>query len=99
MATVGAEKVAMGSVVTNVGIRELRDGLSKHIATVAAGATITVTDHGRPVARIIPVNEPTALERLIEEGVVQPPRKRRGPLPEPVRTTGTVSDLVAEQRG
>lgn len=85
--------------MATIGIRELRNGLSKHIATVAAGATITVTDHGRPVARIVPVDQPTALEQLIAEGVVQPPRKRRGPLPEPMRTTGTVSDLVAEQRG
>lgn len=85
--------------MANIGIRELRDGLSKHIATVAAGATITVTDRGRPVARIVPVDQPTALERLIAEGVVQPPKKRRGPLPEPLPTAGTVSDLVAEQRG
>ncbi|MDK3258531.1 type II toxin-antitoxin system Phd/YefM family antitoxin [Blastococcus capsensis] len=85
--------------MANIGIRELRNGLSKHIATVAAGATITVTDHGRPVARIVPVDQPTALERLIAEGVVQSPKKRRGSLPEPMRVTGTVSDLVAEQRG
>ncbi|MCF6745872.1 type II toxin-antitoxin system prevent-host-death family antitoxin [Blastococcus sp. KM273128] len=85
--------------MTTIGIRELQDRLVEHIATVAAGATITVTDHGRPVARIAPVDEPTALERLVAEGVVQPPRKRKGPLPEPMRTTGTVSDLVAEQRG
>jgi prevent-host-death family protein len=85
--------------MANIGIRELRDGLSRHIATVAAGGTITVTDHGRPVARIVPVDQPTALERLIAEGVVQPPRRRRGAPPEPLRTAGTVSDLVAEQHG
>ena len=34
----------------NVGVRELRDGLSRHLATVREGHTITVTDHGRPVA-------------------------------------------------
>ncbi len=44
--------------MTIVGIRELRDGLSKHIAAVRDGATITVTDHGEPVARITPIGAP-----------------------------------------
>ena len=39
-----------------IGIRELRDGLSKHLAVVRSGRTVTVTDHGRPVARIVPVD-------------------------------------------
>ena len=52
----------------NVGVRELRDGLSRHLAEVRAGRTVTVTDHGRPVARIVPVDVPTALERLVAGG-------------------------------
>ena len=81
-----------------VGIRELRDGLSRHIASVRDGGTITVTDHGRPVARIVPVDRPTTLERLIGEGLVQPPRTAKRPAPEPLAVDGTVSDLVADQR-
>jgi antitoxin (DNA-binding transcriptional repressor) of toxin-antitoxin stability system len=47
--------------VDSVGIRELRDGLSRYLAQVRAGRT--VTDHGRPVARSPgrpdrPVDEP-----------------------------------------
>ena len=34
--------------VESVGIRELRDGLSRYLAEVRAGRSITVTDHGRP---------------------------------------------------
>jgi prevent-host-death family protein len=86
------------SPVTWVGIKELRDGLSRHLAAVRAGQTVTITDHGRPVARIVPVDQPTALERLIAEGRVQPARQRERSLPEPVPAKGTVSDLVAEQR-
>lgn len=41
--------------MTDVGVRELRDSLSRHLAMVREGQTITVTDHGRPVARIVPV--------------------------------------------
>ena len=81
-----------------VGIRELRDGLSRHIASVRDGGTVTVTDHGRPVARIVPVDRPTTLERLIAEGLVQPARTAKRPAPEPLVTDGTVSDLVADQR-
>ncbi len=82
----------------DVGVRELRDGLSRHLAAVREGHTITVTDHGRPVARIIPVGAPTKLEQLIAEGKVTPASRRKGPRPAPIKTTAVVSDLVDEQR-
>ncbi len=81
-----------------VGIRALRDGLSRYLADVRSGQVVTVTDHGKVVARIIPAGEPTALERLIAEGRVRPAMRRKRRAPRPVDTTGTVSDLVAEQR-
>lgn len=81
-----------------VGVRALRDGLSKHLAEVRKGHTVTVTDHGRPVARIVPVDQPSTLERLVAEGVVRPPLRRRRGTPRPVPADGPVSDLVAEQR-
>lgn len=82
----------------DIGVRELRDGLSRHLASVREGHTITVTDHGRAVARIVPVGAPTKLEQLIAEGKVTPARKRQGALPPPIATAGPVSDLVDEQR-
>lgn len=82
----------------DVGIRELRDGLSRHLASVRGGHTITVTDHGTPIARIVPVGAPTSLERLTADGRVTPGRRGRKPRPAPVKITGTVSDLVGEQR-
>jgi prevent-host-death family protein len=81
-----------------VGIRELRDGLSRHLAAVRQGHTVTVTDHGRPVARIVPVDEPTRLERLRAEGRITPAARRKGPAPEPVITGASVSDLIDDQR-
>ena len=81
----------------DVGVRELRDGLSRHLASVREGHTITVTDHGRPVARIVPFGVATRLEQLIAEGRVTPARRRRRPLLSPIKTTGTVSDLIDEQ--
>ena len=82
----------------NVGVRALRDGLSKHLAEVRRGKTVTVTDHGEVIARIVPAGAPTALERMIAAGRVQPAGQTKRPAPQPVRTRGTVSDLVDEQR-
>ena len=82
----------------NVGVRELRDGLSRYLAEVRAGHTVTVTDHGRPVARIVPVDALTALERLVAEGRARPAAAGKRPAPKPVRAAGTVSDLVEQQR-
>ncbi|MGH3767040.1 MAG: type II toxin-antitoxin system Phd/YefM family antitoxin [Pseudonocardiaceae bacterium] len=81
-----------------VGIRALRDGLSRHLAEVRRGHTVTVTDHGRVIARIVPAGAPTVLEQLIAEGRVHPARRRKRPAPDPVVADGTVSDLVADQR-
>jgi prevent-host-death family protein len=63
-----------------------------------AGRTVTVTDHGRPVARIVPVEEPNALERLVAEGRVELARARKRPAPKPIKTGSTVSDLIGDQR-
>lgn len=81
-----------------IGIRELRDGLSRHLAQVRDGRTVTVTDNGRPIARIVPVDGPTRLERLRAEGRVTGATRRKSPAPEPVHADGPVSDLVDDQR-
>lgn len=82
----------------DVGIRELRDNLSKHLAEVRTGHTVTITDHGRPIARIVPVDVPSKLEQMIADGRVRPARRKKGPAPTPAPTAGIVSDLIAEQR-
>lgn len=81
-----------------IGVRELRDQLSRHLAEVRQGHTVTVTDHGRPIARIVPVTEPTKLEQLRADGRIQRAQSRKQPAPAPLSTNGTVSDLVSEQR-
>ncbi|HEY0167472.1 MAG TPA: type II toxin-antitoxin system prevent-host-death family antitoxin [Jatrophihabitans sp.] len=82
----------------DVGIKELRDSLSRHLADVRAGGTVTITDHGRAIARIVPVDRPSRLEQLIAEGRVTKAAGRKRPSPEPLPATGAVSDLVTEQR-
>ncbi len=82
----------------DVGIRELRAGLSRYVERVKAGEEITVTEYGRPVARLVPLEGERKIDRLIREGVVIPARRRTGWLPTPIKATGTVSDIVLEQR-
>lgn len=57
-----------------VGLRELRHNTSEVLARVRHGETIDITEYGRLVARIVPVEErePTpTLERLIAAGRVR----------------------------
>lgn len=78
----------------DVGVRDLRNALSRHLARVREGETITVTEHGKPIAKIVPIKELSVLERLIAEGRVTPAKHPKGPLPPPIKANGTVSDLV-----
>lgn len=91
--------IAWPAVVIEVGIRSLRNHLSRYLDEVKEGRPVTVTEHGRPIARIVPIEQArTTLEELIRQGVVTPAGKAGGTLPEPVHGAGPVSDLVAEQR-
>ncbi|MFZ2227881.1 MAG: type II toxin-antitoxin system prevent-host-death family antitoxin [Candidatus Nanopelagicaceae bacterium] len=45
----------MISSIKQVGIRELRQNASGVLRDVKAGASVEITEHGRPVARIIPI--------------------------------------------
>jgi prevent-host-death family protein len=50
-----------------VGIRELRQQASAVLKRVVGGETIEVTDHGHPIARIVPLR-PSPLDQLVVEG-------------------------------
>ena len=83
----------------DVGIRDLRNHLSRYIDQVRGGEELVITDRGSAVARLVPVEGGRKLDRLIAEGVVTPAAKRRRTRPvRRVRAQGAVSDLVAEQR-
>lgn len=82
----------------DVGIRDLRNGLSRYLTSVREGHTITITDHGRPIARIAPVGTPTTLEQLVATGRVTPAARQKHQRPKPVVAGSTVSDLVDDQR-
>jgi prevent-host-death family protein len=83
-----------------VGVRQLRNELSRWLALAREGQEVVITERGRPVARLVGVSATGGLDRLVEAGLVQLPRARRRSARtiERVRAKGSVADLVAEQR-
>lgn len=90
----------MATLTSEVGIRELKNGLSKYIDRVRTGEEIIVTDRGRPVAKLSPLDaSDDRLAELVATGVVRAPTSRSRHQPgRRIKSKGTVSDLVAEQR-
>ena len=83
-----------------VGVRVLKNNLSRYLDRVQQGEEIIVTEHGKPVARLSAVDEATdRLAALVASGAVRPPRTRQRQRPaRRIKAKGSVSDLVAEQR-
>ena len=83
-----------------VGIRELRDHLRRWLDAVGRGEEVTITERGRPVARLIGASAPAPYDRLVAAGLITPAKRPRRPdsAHRRIRAKGTVSDLVREQR-
>jgi prevent-host-death family protein len=84
-----------------VGIRELKNNVSKIVERVEAGETITVTRRGEPVARLMSATIPAGLAAMIADGTVKPPSNGKRFIPKPVKLIGpgpTASEYVSEGR-
>lgn len=85
-----------------IGIRELKSTLSECIREVKSGGTLVVTEHGDPVARVIPeaVSVHDRLDALRKAGSVawSGRRLRRTKPVARVRGDRSVADLVSENR-
>ncbi|WP_022881206.1 type II toxin-antitoxin system Phd/YefM family antitoxin [Gryllotalpicola ginsengisoli] len=68
--------------MTEVGIRALKQNASAVIADVAQGQTVTITDRGRPVARLSPLPS-SPLDDLAAAGRIRRGRGRVADLPAP----------------
>jgi prevent-host-death family protein len=62
----------------SIGVRELRQNASRYLAQVARGESLEITQHGRPVARLVPIPGDTWAE-LIASGRVIPATSDRRP--------------------
>jgi prevent-host-death family protein len=56
-----------------VKIAELKNQLSAHLRSVERGAEIEITDRNRPIARLVPIPAPGAVQ-------LRPPLRRTGAL-------------------
>ena len=76
-----------------VGVRELRQNLSRYLRRVGNGERLEVTERGRAVAVLAPLPESTsALVRLVGSGRARPPQGDLldlAPPRGPVTTKGT----------
>ena len=83
---------------SEVGVRELHDRLSEYLERVEQGGEIVVTRRGRRIARLSGLDADAPLEDLRRRGLVRMPESPRSPREPRVKSAGSVSDLIAEQR-
>ena len=92
----------MGTREKRIGIRELKSTLSECVREVKAGRTIIVTEHGQPVARLIPetMSVHERVEALRKAGAIAWSGRRLRPAKPAGRTrrAKTVADLIVEDR-
>lgn len=68
--------------MTEIGIRALKQNASAVVAEAAAGEIVTISDRGRPVARMMAIPA-SPLAALIEAGLARPARRDIAELPAP----------------
>jgi len=88
--------------MSHVGVRELKNRLSRYLKRVQEGEEIIVTEHGRSVAKIIPAKS-SALKRtlgpLVRQGAVRwGGGKPHGSRRRPVIRQGSLADMVVQDR-
>jgi prevent-host-death family protein len=75
-----------------MGIRELRDNLTKTIRRVREGESIEITHDGEPVALLSPLPK-GRIERLVARGDVSRPQ----PLTRPIRRARVTGPVTASE--
>jgi prevent-host-death family protein len=80
--------------MTEVGIRALKQNASAVVSDAAAGETVTITDRGRPVARLTPIPA-SPLRRLLDAGHARAALRDIRDLPEPAPGPNLSAELAA----
>ncbi len=85
-----------------VGVRDLKARLSEYLRQVSQGKTVIITEHGRPVGRLSPVNQPLdeRLKALQDAGLVAWNGQKLKPVPPAAVNRGDrqVADILVEMR-
>jgi prevent-host-death family protein len=82
-----------------VGVKELKSGLSDYLRLVARGEHVRVTLRGRPVAELVPATdgESNALTRARAAGRVTPARAPKRTPPPLVGGPSASAEILAER--
>lgn len=78
-----------------VGVADLKNNLSRHLKTVEAGEVLEVTDHDRPIARLIPIEAKTS---LVLRAPLRPFSEIRDKVYEPLNLPFDPVELLLEDR-
>jgi prevent-host-death family protein len=73
--------------MTHVGVHEAKTHLSKLLRRVAGGEEVVITRGGRPIARLVPVVEPTRRKLGGDRGRFEVPDDFNAPLPDEILAT------------
>ena len=87
------------------GITDLKASLSETLSRVKAGEEVLVTEHGRPIARIVPLSSAApeaSTDELVRAGILRAP-ERTGwqdfwTMPRPVSSKGSALQALLDER-
>ncbi len=81
-----------------VGIRALQQNASKVVGRAKAGEIITITEHGQPVARIVPIKK-DRYQEMLDAGLITPATRSLRDLPPPLKVAGvSLSEEIIRAR-
>ena len=95
-----SKKSTAKKAVESVGVRELRQSASQLLDQVKDGASIEITEHGVPIARLIPITQ-SLYEEYLESGRIVEARNpdRVFTMPSGKITKGKqLSEILIEER-
>jgi len=90
--------MTLQGTVEEVGVRELHDRLSEYLQRVEEGTDVIVTRRGKRIARLSATDAVDPFEDLKRRGIITLPTGERPDHQPRVTATGSVSELVSEQR-
>ena len=97
---VAAKNSSLNPLLKSCGVRELRQSASKILDQVKDGMTIEITEHGVPVARLVPIRK-SLYEEYIEAGLITPaenPNWRPTKNPIKIKSNKTSTEVLMELR-
>ncbi|MEW6273859.1 MAG: type II toxin-antitoxin system prevent-host-death family antitoxin [Bacillota bacterium] len=85
-----------------IGVRNIKNFLSKYLSRVKRGETLIITERGTPVAKLVPFQPalPKEITDLLVAGLASWKGGKPAGLPHPPRVKGgrTIAGMVAEDR-